>query len=410
MNERTICQSSQDSKEEGDFSLLEMLQIIVCRKRMIITCCSVAFILSVCISLALPNVYTATARVLPPQKEFGGGMAMASALISQLGNLGSLASGLGMGSNTTELYLGVLKSRSVSDAVIQRMGLQKLLKKKDIEKTRKALAKLTEFKATKEGIITITVDFKDPKQAAMLANTFVEELGRRTVELNLSKASVERVFLEKRLAVAQQELKTAEEGMKDFQEKNKTIRADAQVVASIQSIAMIKAQIVSYEAQLASLRNTMTDESPEVQKMQASIGRLRGQLAALSGVGGDNAIPSLGNAPGLGVEYVRRYRQLKIQEAVVEQLVKQLEVAKFNEARDNSSLQVLDEAVAPLRHSKPKEALIIVFSTITAFLVSIFIAFAQECLAKLPPKDAETLRNIKGSLSLPVIRPFRGNK
>ncbi len=123
---------SEHSLESGagdDINLLELLCVIAKRKRLIIKSCSIAFVLSACISLVLPRVYTATAKVLPPQKDLGSGMA--TALLSQIGNLGSLASGLGMGSNTTDLYLGILNSRSVSDAVIRRMGLQKVLKKKE---------------------------------------------------------------------------------------------------------------------------------------------------------------------------------------------------------------------------------------------------------------------------------------
>lgn len=395
MNETVHSNTAPECAEEEEINLLELLQVIVSRKMLIIKCCAAAFILSVCICLTLPNMYTATAKVLPPQKDSGSGMA--AALLSQAGGLGALAGGLGMG-GTSDLYLGILKSRSVSDAVIQRLGLQKQLEKKNSEDTRKAVEGLTKFQAGKDGIITISADYKDPKMAARLANTFVEELERRTVELNLSRAGNERSFLEKRLIVARQELKTAEDEMQHFQEKYKTIKADSQATATIQSIAAIKAQIVTTEVQLAQLRNSMTDESPEVKRTLSALGRLRGQMAALSGSGGDNAIPSLGNAPGVGVEYVRRLRELKTQEAVVEQLTKQFEVAKINEARDNSSLQVLDTAVTPLRKSKPKRSLIVMLSTVTAFFISIFAAFILEYLSKLPPEDAERLDSIKKAL------------
>ena len=379
---------------EEEINLLELLQVIVSRKRMIIKCCAAAVILSVCYALTLQNIYTGTARILPPQQESGGGMA---ALLSQAGGLGAIAGGIGLGGKA-DLYMGILKSRSVNDAVAKRMELQTLWKKKNLEDTRNALKGLVKFQAGKDGIITITADYKDPQIAAKLANTFVEELGRRTVELNLSKAGNERGFLEKRLTVAKQELKTAEEEMKNFQEKYKAVKADTQAMAAIQGIANIKAQIVTNEAQLAALRSSMTDESPDVKKMLATIGRLKGQLAAMSGTGGDNAIPSIGNAPGIGMEYVRRLRELKIQEAVVEQLTKQYELAKINEARDSSTMQVLDEAVTPLHKSKPKRSQIVILSTVTAFFISIFMVFIQEYMSKLSPEDSATLREIRSSL------------
>ncbi len=98
------------------------------------------------------------------------------------------------------------------------------------------------------------------------------------------------------------------------------------------------------------------------------------------------------------MEYIRRLRELKTQEALFEQLTKQFELAKINEARDSSSIQVLDEAVPPLRKSKPKRALIVILSTVTAFFCSVFLVFIKEYLAKMSPEDSAILDEIKGTL------------
>lgn len=386
-----------DNYGEDDINLLEFLQVIVKRKTFVFKACAAAFVLSLCISLALKNIYTATSKLLPPQKETAGGL---SALLSQAGGLGGLAGmaagGLG---GSSDLYLGILKSRSVADAVIKRLDLQTEFKKKNLDDTRKAVEKAVKFQAGKDGIISISADSKDPKKAALLANTFVEELSRRSVQLNLSKAGTERMFLEKRLEVVKQDLKIAENDMKTFQEKYKTIKADTQATVAIEGIARLKSEIVIKEVQLATLRNSMTDENSEVKALQAGIARLKNQLGAMTGRGGvDNVIPATGNVPGLGVEYVRKLRELKIQEAIYEQLTKQYEVAKLSEAKDSSSLQVLDEAVAPLRKNKPKRALIVLFCTVSAFVISIVIVFFQEYLSKLAPEDAGILRDINRSL------------
>jgi tyrosine-protein kinase Etk/Wzc len=379
---------------EDEINLLELLQVIVKRKAFIIKICAAAFVLSVGYSLLLNNIYTATTKLLPPQKESGGGL---SALLTQAGGLAGLVGG-GLG-GSSDLYMGILKSRSVADAVIKRLDLQTEFKAKNLDDTRKRLEGAVKFQAGKDGIITITADSKDPKKAAVLANTYVAELSRRSVELNLSKAGTERMFLEKRLDVVKQDLKNAENDMKTFQEKYKTIKADSQATVAIEGIANIQAAIVTKEVQLATLRNSMTDENSEVKALQAGIARLKNQLGAMTGSGGaGNIIPSTGNVPGLGVEYVRKLRELKIQEAIYEQLTKQYEVAKINEAKDSSSLQVLDEAVEPLRKSKPKRALIVILSTVTAFFISIFTVFIREYFSKLTPEDAEIVGNIKRSL------------
>lgn len=393
MSENQPSLQQHDIEYEREINLLELLRIIVRRKSWIVIACAAAAILSIGYSLRLDNIYTASAKILPPQKDSGGGL---SALLSQAGGLANLAGGIGLG-GSSELYIGILRSRSVADAVIKRLDLQKEFKSKNIDETRSTLEAVVKFKSGKDGMISIEADDRDPKKAALLANTFVEELGRRSVQLNLSKAGSERMFLEKRLEVVKQDLRNAENDMRSFQEKYKTIKADSQATAAIEGVARLKAEIISREVQLASMRNSMTDESNEVKTALAGLNRLKSQLAAMTGSGGMDIIPSTGNVPSLGMEYVRKLRELKIQEAIFEQLTKQFEVAKISEAKDSSTMQVLDEAVAPLRKSKPKRSLIVIISTITAFFCSIAYIFIQEYLSKLSPEDSVILNEIKNS-------------
>jgi uncharacterized protein involved in exopolysaccharide biosynthesis len=151
--------------------------------------------------------------------------------------------------------------------------------------------------------------------------------------------------------------------------------------------------------QLAALRNSLTDEAPEVRTLLAGISQLRGQLASMSGAGDrSSVIPGVGTAPAIGIEYVRLLRELKIQEVTFEQLTKQFELAKINEARDSSSIQVLDEAVAPSKKSKPKRAIIVILATVTAFFCSIFLVFIQEYFSKMSAEDAAIIQEMKGAL------------
>lgn len=399
-----VIQKNQDRNEmpaDEEINLLELLQVLVRRRSLIIRLTLAVAFLAVVASLLLPNMYTATAKILPPQKDSGGGAA--AALLGQLGGLGGgLAAGLG---GSSDLYLGILKSRSVADAVIQRMDLASELKKNNPDLLRKAIAAMVKFQAGKDGIITVTADHKDPRRAAMLANTFVDELQRKSLQLNLTKAGTERQFLEKRLTVVKVDLKKAEEALRAFQEKSSTLKADDQIKASIESIAKLQAQITTLEVQLAAARQSLTDESPEVRSLLASLTQLKKQLAIMTGVtGSGGGIPSIGSAPAIGIEYFRKLREFKTQEALHEQLTKQFELAKLNEARDSSSLQVLDDAVVPSKKSKPKRSLIVILATVTAFFCSVFVAFIQEYLSKMSPEDAAILADMKTDLNTSLLQ------
>lgn len=387
---------------EDEINLLELLQVLVRRRSLVIRLTVVAAILSVAISLLLPNIYTATAKILPPQKDNAGGGA--AALLAQLGG-GGMASLAGLG-GTSDLYIGILKSRSVTDTVIARLNLQQDLKIDNPDRLRMAVGKSLKVQSDKkDGMIVLSADNKNPQKAALLVNTFIEELQRKTLQLNLTKAGTERQFLEKRLAVVKVDLKKAEEDLRHFQEKSSTLKADDQVKATIESIAKLQAQVITTEVQLAAARQNLTDESPEVRSMLASLTQLKKQLAVMTGVSGSGGgIPSIGSAPAIGIEYFRKLREFKTQEALLEQLTRQYELAKLSEARDISSLQVLDPAVAPTMKSKPKRSIIVILATLTAFFCSIFIVFIQEYLAKLSGPDASMLAEMKSDLKQSLWR------
>jgi len=380
--------------EEQEINILAVMQVLVKRKMVIIITCSVAIVASVIYSLTLPNIYSATAKVLPPQKEAGGGV---SALLGQAGGLaGLVAGGLGGGS---DLFVAILKSRSVGDAVINRLDLTKVYKAQTLDAARSSLDGAVKIQAGKDGIITITAEDKDPKRAAQLANTFIQELGKTTVRLNLSKAGTERLFLEKRLDLVKKDLLAAEEDLKSFSQRNKIVLVESQAGAAITGIARLKSEIASKEVQLAVLRGTRTKDSPEVKALQTAITRMNAELGNSVGSGGDGGgIPSIGNVPGIGLEYKRKVRDMKTQEAILEQLTKQYEIAKLSEAKDSSSFQVLDDAVVPVYKSKPRRSLVVLFSTMIAFFASLLTVFVLEYLERMSDDDRKVLQGIKRQL------------
>ncbi|HEY5973679.1 MAG TPA: GNVR domain-containing protein [Geobacteraceae bacterium] len=382
--------------ETAEVSLVDLCRIIVVRWRLVVGMTAGAALLALVASLLLPNIYSATAKVLPPQKETGGGLA---AILGSGNPLAALGGGLLGGS--ADLYVGILKSRSVADAVIARHDLIVTLKTKTIDQTRLALEKMVKVQAGKDGIISITAESKNPQLSALLANSMVEELGRRSVQLNLSKAGTERVFLEKRLDLVKADLKRAEEALKTFAEKNRAFKVDAQTTISIESVARLRAEIVSKEVQLESQRSFQTEENQEIKSLQAALARLRGQLAQMSGGGrsADSVLP-VGSVAGLGLEYARLMRELKTQEAIFELLTKQYEVTKLTEAKDSSSLQVLDDAVVPLKKSKPKRSLLVILAAVSGFMVGIVLAFISEYLTNLSDDEKTEWRKIGASLPL----------
>jgi tyrosine-protein kinase Etk/Wzc len=370
--------------------VLELLQVLAKRKRLIIFMTVITAVLSAAYSMTLPNIYIATTKVLLPQKE-GSPI---SGMLGQMGGLATLAGGRGGGD--ADLYLGILKSRSVSEAVVERLDLTKRFRSKAawrrVDGSIKALA-------GKDGIMTITAEDSDPKLAALLANTAADELGRTMVRLNLSKVGSEKMFLEERLEVVKRDLKAAEEDLKSFSQANHIANVETQAGASISGASQLKTEIARKEVELAELRRSQTEESYEVAALRAGIGRLQAELAANAGRGGSSVgLPALGSVPQLGLEYARKMRNLKTQEALFEQLSKQYEMAKLNQAKDSSSLQVLDEALVPEVKSRPIRSTIVAMSTLIALFCSICMVFALEYLQRMPADTKKLLIELKAEV------------
>ena len=370
-------------------SLIDYLQIIVKRRRMIIGITLAVTVISIVYSISLPNIYTAKTLILPSQDDKG----MMSAMMSQLGGLATIAGGAGVslgGPSTTELYVSMLNSEAVKDPIIDRFKLMDVYKKKyrtDIYKTLNKNVAVSAGK--KDGIITILIDDKDPKRAAEIANAYVEELGRLAIRLNVTGAGKNRSFLEERLGQAKADLAKAEDGLKTFQSANKAVQVTAQAEATIKGLAEMKARLAVQEVQLATYRRRFTESSQEVKNLATAVNNLRGQIARIEGGGGNSAIPSVGSMPALEQEYVRVKREFKIQESLVELLTKQYELAKLSEEKDISPFQVLVKAMVPEKKSKPARSKMVMTMFFLSLFGASFLALVLGVVKNIPKAEKD---------------------
>src|SRR6266849_8103482 len=163
MSEQAHSENRKDAPAEenasaGDeVSLLDLLIVLAKHKRIVVGFPFVAAVLAVTVSLLLSNVYTASARILPPQQSGSASAAILSQLGGVLGGLAGAAGG-GLIKNPVDLYLRMLKSRTVADNLIERFGLDKLYEQKYQSDTRRILEHKTSITVGKDGIILIEVD------------------------------------------------------------------------------------------------------------------------------------------------------------------------------------------------------------------------------------------------------------
>ncbi len=376
------------SSEDSETSLLDFLILVLERKRFLAWFILGATVLSTIIAFLLPVRYEGKVLLLPPAQN----SSLGSALIEQLGNLdsslGSLASlaggGLGL-KNPADMYVSLLTSRTVEDAMIHRFGLMQEYHKKRMVDTRKELERHTTATAgNKDGLIRLTIEDRDPKRAAELANGYVEEFRKLSETLAITEAQRRRLFFQRQVELAQNELTKAENAMTQTQRTTGVVEIGSQARVLIESAAIMRAQVAAKQVQIESMRSFAAEDNPELKLAKQELAALQSQLEHVAGSEQDpgSDINLLrGRVTEAGMEYLRRYRELKYHETVFELLAKEFEIAKLDEAREGSIVQVVDTAVVPDKRSFPPRLLIVIASIVLSVFLGMFWIGLQRRIA-----------------------------
>jgi len=354
----------------GPDLVLVKLRLLWSARRFLYRACASGTLLSLAAALLIPSEFESTTRLMPPDSQSSGSLAMLASLTAKTGSgLGTVAGDLLGLKSSGDLFIGVLQSRTLQDRLIERFHLRKVYHERLEEGARKKLAENTIiYEDRKSAIITITVRDKSPFQAAAIAQAYVDELNQLLSELSTSGAHRERVFLEGRLKSVQQDLETAETDFSQFSSKNMAIDLKEQGKAMVEAAATLQGQLIAAKSELEGLRQIYADGHVRVRAVQARISELKQQLEKVGGRGedslanstssSDSLYPSIKKLPLLGVTYADMYRRTKVQEAVYEALIQQYELAKVQEAKETPSVRVLDEADIPEKKSFPPRAVI----------------------------------------------------
>ena len=351
--------------------LADLLTWIGEGKRLIAVVTVVAALASLVSALRAPFIFTARTTLLAPNSQQGGG----SAALAALGSLGGLAGGLASRS-PDELYVALLKGDSVQRALIDRFNLKEHYKVETYDTLRKVLPSYVRVAADKKsGLITVEVDDESPKFAADLANAHADEITKVLGRLAVSEAQLRRAFFENQLKETKENLVRAEQALQATQEKSGMIVLDKQAEALIGGAAQLRAQITEREVQLKVLRTSATDQNPDVMRLGSELRALRTELARMESSQGAGSTTSavempVGQIPSASIDYVRARRELKLQETLLEGMVRQYWIAKLDEAKEGPALQQVDVALPPDRKSKPSRALIVIVATVLALLAS----------------------------------------
>ncbi len=383
MNEST---SNKNSFGE-EINLLDYLDVIFKRRGMIVRNSLLAGLMMLVLSFLLPKTYTATTTLLPPGEGEQNGLR--SLLLNSPVSMFNVP---GIPASSSDIFVEILKSRTVAEAVLSKKykgeeTKQNLYEIWDIENQTDAMNELHENStifANEQGIINISVEAHDAELSAQVANAFVEALDEVNREKSFSRAKNSRIYIEEQLKQTAVRLKKATTALADFQSEFKAVDLQAQTRVSIEKAGEIKGTIMAKEVELKVALQTLKRDNPIIRRLQKEVDELKIQFEHLQF---GNSVPfeeqkdyfiPFADVPEVGARLAEFLRDVKVQETVWQLLNQQFYSAKIQEARDTPTVQVLDAAVQPERRTRPKRKLLVVVTSFLTFVFSVFWAFCLE--------------------------------
>jgi uncharacterized protein involved in exopolysaccharide biosynthesis len=355
----------------------DFFAVVAKRKMLVVAITLSAAIIALIAAFLVTPTYRAEAKILPPQfRNFDS--------YSQISTLGGASQdmlrAMATASAANYLYIGLLQSRAILDRIVDKFDLMQVYDLSYREDARNKLIEALGTTSSKHGILSITVDASDPKMAADMANAFIEELSELTKRIAVTEASRRRLFFEQELDQVKGKLLLAEESMREFQENTGAMRIEDQAEAVIESFSHMRAKIAAKEVDLRVMRTYTTPRHPDFQRVEEEIKGMKEQLNMLEQSGEQKPDPFVptGRIPSIETAYLRKLRELKYYETLLELIGRQYEIARVDEARESLLIQVLDKSVPPERRIKPNRLFMIVGSVCVGLVVSLAVVFLAE--------------------------------
>ncbi len=396
---------NQKSQMKVGSSLFDLFELIITYRRFLFIFIFLVTTGATIYALLSPKWFKSTASVFPAKR---------NDLLSSLSGLSSLAKGFAgsgglaalTGSNTeSDKYIAILKSGTMTNDVIKKFDLIKEYEREGdyYDKVVGDWEDNLELEVQDEGNLTISVYSKNPQKAADMANYLVEKLNEINTGLSVTNAKANREFVEKRYLQNIGDINNLENAMRTFQEKYGVIAIPEQLEATVKSMSEIYVDLYKKEVEFNVVKQTYGIDHPLTATAEIEMVELKKKIDMLNKGTDDSQsdvklIIPFKQAPELGNEYLKIYRNLEIQYKILEFVQPLYEQAKVEEARNTPSVLVLDYAGPAERKSKPKVLLYLLLSFVISFSISMLIVMIWEAVKNLKRIDQERFDTLVKSL------------
>lgn len=393
-------------QKETKFS--DYIYILYKWKKFIVINLLIVGILTTIIAFLFPNQYKATATVMiPPNDQMGLG-----GLTSLIGGKSSIASAgsrlFGMTNTSEDLLLGIINSRTALRDVINKFSLMEYydIDDKNMDKAIKAFQSDIIAEPNEFGMIEFSIINKNANVSAEIANYLVTLVDSMNIELNIQRAKNNRLYIEKRYFQNVSDLKKAEDSLYSFQKKYGIVAVPEQLEVTVKAAAEIESELTKKELQSFFILDRYGENSPQSMQIQEEIKLLKQKVQQLKNSSSlsssSNILFAFKDMPNIAIQYMRSYREVQIQQSILEIVMPMYEQAKVEEQKSMPTIMLMDKAVAPeLKYSPRRSIIILGFLFLFTFFLIPFTFWSEKLLNlqeyqnPLQAKEANLIKKIK---------------
>ncbi len=357
------------------------LEVLARRRGLIIGLVVASTIAAVIISLFMPKWYAATASLLPPPDDSGSGLAQLAAPTQPISGA-SRAPGM---ITQNDVYARILRSRRISDRVIDRFGLKELWGMQTSAAIYKELSSRVNVSVADEGLLEISVEDRDPQKAADLATAYVEELIKLNRELLSASAKEKREFIEDRLEEVTEQLDSSRDVLQKFQLDNRAVNFDQQTRLAIEQASSLKVSQAKLQLDISMAKRELGAENPVLQDKIRRLRFIEQQLNKLEWGGDDSSFFSLpvSAVPSLKGKFELLSTRVRVNESLYRSLLDLLEKARISEKEHAPTISVLDWPTVPELKSRPKRSIIVIGTFVLTLVFAVLLALVLEYLRRM---------------------------
>jgi len=385
--------------EEDEIDLYELWLTLKRRKKIVFGITGLFTAIALILCFILPPVYKTETSLMPLGGKKGGGL---SSLLS------SLPVSIPVPGEQSGITVeAILKSRTLKERIIKDLDLlPKLFPDKWDKENKKWILKGKDDKPPtlldganvldklisvstdkKTGVITLSVEFKEnPELAYKIAKTALKEANNILNEKAFTLAKKYRIYVGEQLAIAREKLLEIERIYEEFI-KGKIKKVPLIFGKDALEYGKLKGELIAKQKKFEILSQSKEISPEEMGKLKEEIKNLKKKLQGLQGRLNYVSLPEY----QLNLQKLRA--QMSIAQGLFETLVKEYEMAKAQEMKEQISFQVIDPPYTPDRPYKPKKKLIVAVALVSGLFLGIFAAFFREWLDNVKKRHREEKNN-----------------